>query len=470
MLDRIRAEVVAVREKSKRIGCHIAACLGRPIDSVYGKCKEVCYKVILDRYRDEDSSKLCALIQRGLSHISSRTDKPTPSATNPVLGAMGPASDVAPTRDVGGDLEASNRKMPSVSHADDKRAFLSAAELDIVMNARLETTAKELAKSLPNCTAHAIQCKHLNLWLKADAPLISPPSHNIRSESAVRPGKDPPDVASGHPDLELNSQTGTAVVLIKENVEEVCGSSAAASTLSPNRTSEKLSNIREYILSILRDKDRQIDVEFAARVRQVLDGVATLKSIYALVLPNRRKSRRGMGGLQVKPGVRSQRNQKSKVYRYLKKTYRYSHRMVAEKILNDTASYEDLSRKEGFTADDFVKAWKPIFERSDEGCAIPALYIKEIRWELLHPIKISEVADSFKKNKNSAPGPDGYQLKDILPRPIEQVTIEGSLENHPDQVGFKRLDGVAYKIMKLQKTLESTRGIGDPCTRSPKGL
>ena len=281
--------------------------------------------------------------------------------------------------------------------------------------------------------------------------------------------------------------------------------------LSHDHTSEKLDEIKAYVLSVLNDTSRQVDSEFAAIVKRVMDGVASLESLYAVVLPDRQKSRRGIGGPQVRPGVRSRRKQKAEVYRYLKKTYRYSPKTVAEKILNGTASYEDLSCKEGFTADDYVKARKPIFKRSDEGCAILNLNVKEVRWDLMDPIKISDIADSIKRTKNSTPGPDGYRLKDVLARLIEQFTIllnlimlygpgqlpakvsdsrvtlikkireprsplnywpivvgnfttrifhcilafhiEESLSNHPSQVGFQHLDGVAYNMLKLQKTL-----------------
>ena len=194
------------------------------------------------------------------------------------------------------------------------------------------------------------------------------------------------------------------------------------------------------------------------------------------------------------------------MYKYLKKTYRYSPKTVAEKILNGTASNDDLSRRESFTADDFVKAWRPIFERTDRDCTIPALNVTDVRWDLVEPIKITEVADALKITKNSSPGPDGYRLKEILSRPIEQIAVllnlimlygpeqlfegtydssvtfikklnkpsspldyrpiavgnfvtrifhrilalrlEDCLDNHPSQVGFKRLDGVAYNILK----------------------
>ena len=127
-----------------------------------------------------------------------------------------------------------------------------------------------------------------------------------------------------------------------------------------------------------------------------------------------------MGRLQVQPGLRSRRYQEAKVYKYPKKTDKYGPKMVAKKIFGGTASYEDLSHQEGFTADDFVLAWKPIFEQTDHDCTIPALNIKGVRWDLIDPIKIS---DALKRMKNSSPGPDGYRLKEILTRPIEQLSI-----------------------------------------------
>ena len=72
------------------------------------------------------------------------------------------------------------------------------------------------------------------------------------------------------------------------------------------------------------------------------------------------------------------------MYKYLKKTYRYSPKTVAEKVLNGTASYDDLSRREGFTAEDFIKAWKPIFERTDRDCTIPTLNIIILRFYRLY--------------------------------------------------------------------------------------
>ena len=163
--------------------------------------------------------------------------------------------------------------------------------------------------------------------------------------------------------------------------------------------------------------------QFAAKVRQVLDEVATLELLYAFVLPDRCKLQRCVGGPLVKPDVRLYRAQKSEVYRFMKKTCKFSLKTVVERVLNGTASYEDLSRREGFTTNDFVKAWRPILEQSDEDCTIPALDVREVRWELLNPIQISEVSSSLKKTKNSAPGPNGYRLRDLLARPIEQITI-----------------------------------------------
>ena len=193
----------------------------------------------------------------------------------------------------------------------------------------------------------------------------------------------------------------------RKNMEEVCDSFAATNSLSTDHTPEKLSNIRAYILSIFNDEQRQIDSEFAAIVRQVLDGATTQRLLYAFVLSDKCKSRRGVGKPLVKPGVRSRRAQKSEVYKFLKRSYKYNPRTVAKKVLNGTSSYDDLSRKEVFMADDFVKAWKPIFEQSNKGCTIPALDIQEVRWELMDSIQISEVSSSIKKTKNSTPGPNG---------------------------------------------------------------
>ena len=101
-------------------------------DSVSGKRRESAYKVILDRICGEDSRKLCTLIQSGLGCISSRKDKPTSSASDHVLDSVGPANDAPVTGDVGGDLGASVREVPSVSHADSRRPLWSGAELEII--------------------------------------------------------------------------------------------------------------------------------------------------------------------------------------------------------------------------------------------------------------------------------------------------------------------------------------------------
>ena len=296
-----------------------------------------------------------------------------------------------------------------------------------------------------------------------------------------------------------------------DEIEGLCSPPAATNTQSVDPTNDKLHNIKTYILGVLDDTKCPVEPEFVTLAKQVMDGAASLRQLYAYVLPKKSESKKGRGGPQVWPGLTSRLYQKAEVYKYLKRTYKYSPKTVAEKVLNGTASYDDLSRREGFRADDFVKAWRPIFERTDVNCTIPALNERDVRWDLVDPIKIPEVADALKKTKNSSPGPDGYRLKEILSRPIQQIAVllnlillygpeqlpkgtydssvtfikkmskpsspldyrpiavgnfvtrifhrilalrvDGCLENHPSQVGFKRLDGVAYNILKLQKTL-----------------
>ena len=215
-------DVMAKREKRRCVRCYIATCLGRPLDSVTGKRKESCYKVILDWIRGEDSSKLRALIQCELGHISSGKNKPSPSVSDPVSNSVGPANDIPSTENVGGDLETSFCELPSASHADGKRAFWSDAELEIIGNAKPGTKATELVKLLPGRTAVAIWSKCLKLRFKVDPPSVPPQSREVRSNLTNRPEKDHPDVISERTDLESTNHVGTAPALTTVNAEGLC--------------------------------------------------------------------------------------------------------------------------------------------------------------------------------------------------------------------------------------------------------
>ena len=150
---------------------------------------------------------------------------------------------------------------------------------------------------------------------------------------------------------------------------------------------------------------------------------------------------------------------------------------------------------------------------SDQISISLSLKQERIDWELAAPITISEVAVSVKRTKNSAPSPNNYRLQEVLARSIEQLTIlfnimlmyrpgrfpdgifdsritfikkarrppspqdyrtipdcnfitrifhrilarriENSIFNHPDKVGFKRIDGVGYDMLNLHNINKS---------------
>ena len=93
-------DVMAKREKKRRVRCYIANCLGHPLDSVSGRRKESRYKVIWCRIQGEDSSNLRTLIQCNLGHISSGKDMLTPSVSDPVPDSVGRANDMPLTENV----------------------------------------------------------------------------------------------------------------------------------------------------------------------------------------------------------------------------------------------------------------------------------------------------------------------------------------------------------------------------------
>ena len=415
-------DVMAEREKRKRARCYIATSLGRPLDSVSGKRRESTYKVLVDRVRAVHSDILSALIRRELKCFSSRRDTPTLSEPDLVSDSAGPANVAPTTRDEGNGLGAPNREVTPTAQADGRRPW-SDAELDIITKARPTTKTKEHMKLLPGRTAIAIRSKRLRLKSAVSAPPLPPQSRVVTSGPANRPGKDPPSAAPERADLDMISHTNTARVLTPDEIEGLCRPPAAADDLSLDQTVYKLNKIKAYILGILNDTKHLVEPEFVVLAKQVMDGATSLRQLYAYILPKKYGLKKGRGGPRVRPGLTSRRYQKAEVYKYLKKTYKYSPKTVAEKILNGTASYDDLSRREGFRADDFVKAWRPIFERTDRDCTIPALNVRDVRWDLIEPIKISEVADALKRTKNSSLGPDGYRFKEILSRPIEQIAV-----------------------------------------------
>ncbi|CAE1319038.1 unnamed protein product [Acanthosepion pharaonis] len=202
----------------------------------------------------------------------------------------------------------------------------------------------------------------------------------------------------------------------------------------------------------------------------------------------------------VKVGVKRRRAQRAIIYNFLQNLHKRSPKSVAERVLDSDLSYEGLVAERGLSDEDFLRKWKPMFERPSA------------------PIKVADVVAVIASLKESFPGPDGLRLTILRGIPVEVITIlynllllkgppptrgkagniftsrvtfikkvevpgdalefrpiaignyfvrvfhqvlasrfEAALPNHRDQVGFKRLDGVAHNVLKLNAALNAAR-------------
>ena len=118
-------------------------------------------------------------------------------------------------------------------------------------------------------------------------PLHFRQSRDITSTPADQPGEDHPNAAPGHVDLDTISHTRIARVLTPDEIEGLCSSPAATSNLSIDQTLNKLTKIKAYVHDILNDTKCQVEPEFAALTKQVMDWAASLRQLYAYVLPRK---------------------------------------------------------------------------------------------------------------------------------------------------------------------------------------
>ena len=171
-------------------------------------------------------------------------------------------------------------------------------------------------KLLPGRRAVAIRSKRPRLKSAVGAPPLPPQPRDVRSGPADRPGEDPPFATPERTDLNTISRTSTARVLTPEEIERLCSPHAATNDPTIDQTVDRLNKIKADILEILNDTKRLVEPEFVVLTRQVMDGAASLRQLYAYILPKKYGLKKGRGGPKVRPGLTSRRYQKAEVYKY----------------------------------------------------------------------------------------------------------------------------------------------------------
>ena len=58
---------------------------------------------------------------------------------------------------------------------------------------------------------------------------------------------------------------------------------------------------------------------------------------------------------------------------------------------------------------------------------LPLCVVRDVCWELLHPISAKHVSGTLKKIKDGAPGPDGRKLSDVKTIPAEELAGDFNL-------------------------------------------
>lgn len=276
---------------------------------------------------------------------------------------------------------------------------------------------------------------------------------------------------------------------------------------------ESEQGISDYLYGILPNIPDPVVRE---KAKQAIGDPNGFSKLYNEFFPkNRTVSRRAMPAVKV--GVKRRRAQRAIIYNFLQNLHKRSPKSVAERVLDSDLSYEGLVAERAFSDEDFLRKWKPVFERpcyADLAGDHPGPPLNE----LAAPIKVADVAAVIASLKESSPGPDGLRLNILRGIPVEVITFlynllllkgppptrgkagniftsrvtfikkvevpgdalefrpiaignyfvrifhrvlasrfEAALPNHRDQVGFKRLDGVAHNVLKLNAALNAAR-------------
>ncbi|CAE1325391.1 unnamed protein product [Acanthosepion pharaonis] len=139
------------------------------------------------------------------------------------------------------------------------------------------------------------------------------------------------------------------------------------------------------------------------------DGFSTL--YYEVFPQNRTGIRRSKP--PIKAGIRRRRHQRSAIYQFLQKLHSRSPKSVAERVLESDLSYEGLVAERSFSDEDFLRKWKPVFERdcfADLAEEHPGPPLNEV----MSPILVSDIVSALASMKESSPGPDGLRLNTLF--------------------------------------------------------
>lgn len=239
-------------------------------------------------------------------------------------------------------------------------------------------------------------------------------------------------------------------------------------------------------------------------------------SLYYEVFPKNRTANKRTKP-PIKAGIRRRRHQRTAIYRFLQNLHSRSPKSVAERVLDSDLSYEGLVAERSFSDEDFLRKWKPVFER-DCFADLAGDHPGPPMNELLSPILVSDIVTALASMKESSPGPDGLRLNILREFPVEVVTLlcnllllkgpppsrgragniftsrvtfikkvevpgdplefrpiaignyfvrvfhrvlacrfEAFIPNHHDQSGFQRHDGIAHNVLKLHAAISEAR-------------
>ncbi|CAE1173736.1 unnamed protein product [Acanthosepion pharaonis] len=121
-------------------------------------------------------------------------------------------------------------------------------------------------------------------------------------------------------------------------------------------------------------------------------------------------------------GIRRRRHQRSAIYKFLQRLHSRSPKSVAERFLDSDLSYEGLVAERSFSDEDFLRKWKPVFERdcfADLAEEHPGQPIND----LMSPILVSDIVSALASMKESSPGPDGLHLNTLRDIPVQVNTL-----------------------------------------------
>ncbi|CAE1275773.1 unnamed protein product [Acanthosepion pharaonis] len=202
------------------------------------------------------------------------------------------------------------------------------------------------------------------------------------------------------------------------------------------------------------------------------DGFSLL--FYEVFPKNRTRNRRSIP--PVKTGIWQRRRQRSAIYKFLQRLHSRSPKSVVERLVDSDLSYEGLVAERSFSEEDFLRKWKPVFERdcfADLARDHPTNSFPHprVRCRLrpcvrrppgAKPVIFSPLVTFIKKVE--VPGdPLEFRLiatGNYFVRVFHRVLasrFEASLPDHQDQAGFQRLDEIAHNVLKLHAAISEAR-------------